>query len=409
MNDWFRRLVTSIGLPALIGVGTGAVVAVLSTATEGVALPALAALPGLAPAAFSPLALLVTLAVVRFVTRSSEPATTELYLETANAPEGRLPLRQIPGRVLAGVTTVAFGGSQGLESPSALLGASLAQILGGGRFTLSQDERRALLMAGAGAGIAAVFSSPGAGALYGMEIPFRRDVDARNLVPCAVAAACGYGVRIAIAGPANLVVLDAAPEIDLAFVAGALVVAVAAGLAARLFAEATSAARALARRGTPLSRAVLGGFVLAGLAAAGFELTGSWISFGPGYVAAEWLGAATHPIGLLGLALLVRSAGTLVCVYGGGGGGVFTSLACTGVFVGWIVAGALGIGGDAYALLGAACVLGAAYHIPLATMFYVAESGGGVPFSMLGLVAVALAQAIVADASVATSQRDSRG
>jgi CIC family chloride channel protein len=404
-----RSLGVGVLLPALIGVATGAGVAGLSALAEGLALPHLAALPGLWPAAFSPLALLVTLAVVRFVTRASRPATTELYIETYHEPGATLPLRQLPGRLLAGLTTVGFGGSQGLESPSALLGASLGQLLGAARgVALDAAERRTLFMAGAGAGIAAVFSSPGVGALYGMEVPWRRDVDAPRLVPCAVAAACAYGVRSALVGPSHLVTLDAVPPLDVAFVGGAVGVALAAGVVARLFATATSAAHALARRGSAVSRASFGGATLALLAAAGYLGTGSWITFGPGYVAADWLFSAPHAVALLAAALLVRTAGTLVCVYGGGGGGVFTSLACTGAFTGQIVAQLLGRTDDAYALLGAACVLGSAYHIPLAAMLYVAESGGGVGLSMLGLGAVALSQALVGDASVSDAQRDAR-
>lgn len=404
-----RSLAVQVLLPALIGVATGAGVAGLSSLAEGRALSALAGLPGLWPVAFSPLALLVTLAVVRFVTRASRPATTELYIETYHQPEARLPLRQLPGRLLAGLTTVGFGGSQGLESPSALLGASLGQMLGAGRrVALAAGEQQALLMAGASAGIAAVFSSPGVGALYGMEIPWRRDVDAPRLVPCAIAAACAYGARAALVGPSHLVVLERVPPMDAAFVGGAVLVALASGAAARLFAAGTSLAHRLAQRGTPLLRSSLGGALLAALAAAAFLLTGSFLTFGPGYVAAGWLFSAPHAAALLGLALAIRTAGTLVCVYGGGGGGVFTSLACTGAFVGQIVSHGLGRTDDAYALLGAACVLGSAYHIPLAAMLYVAESGGGVGLSMLGLGAVALSQALVGDASVSEAQRDAR-
>ena len=38
----------------------------------------------------------------------------------------------------------------------------------------------------------------------------------------------------------------------------------------------------------------------------------------------------------------MRAAATLTCVYGGGGGGVFTALACCGAFVGQLVAEVVG-------------------------------------------------------------------
>src|SRR5919197_4304850 len=236
-------------------------------------------------------------------------------------------------RALGALATVSGGGSQGLESASAISGAAAGDILGRLlRARVPEDERRSLMVAGASAGIAAVFSSPGVGALYGIEIPFRRDIDARRLVPCAIAAAWSFAVRDAIAGARHLVVLETAPVVDATFIAGVVLVGVACGLGARLFARVGEDLKRLARRGTPLARAAAAGTVLAGLAVAGRALSGTWITFGPGYVAAHWLDAGPHPIWLLLATLLVRTAGTLICVYGGGGGGVFTSLACTGVF-----------------------------------------------------------------------------
>ena len=161
----------------------------------------LVALPGSWPAVFSPLALLVTLGVATWITRASRPSTSELYIVTYHSPDARLPLRQVPGRVLGAMTTVSFGGSQGLESASALIGAAFGQLTRRlFRNGFPEEERRALMVCGASAGIAAVFSSPAVGALYGIEIPFRRDVDARRLVPCAVAAASAYAVRTTLVG-----------------------------------------------------------------------------------------------------------------------------------------------------------------------------------------------------------------
>src|SRR4029453_1897530 len=80
--------------------------------------------------------------------------------------------------------------------------------------------RRSVMVAGASAGMAAGFSSPGVGTLYGIEIPFRRDIDERRLVPCAIAAVSSFAVRDAIAGARHLVVLDAAPIADGTFMAG---------------------------------------------------------------------------------------------------------------------------------------------------------------------------------------------
>jgi CIC family chloride channel protein len=393
--------------PVVIGVLTGACVAAASGMVEGQLLSRLAMLPGFVPALFSPLALLATWAVGRYVTRTFTPATSELYIQTYLTPGGRLPLREVPGRLLAAITTVGFGGSQGFESPSALIGASWSQLLS--RWSPSEDTRRTLLAAGASAGIAAVFSSPAVGALYGIEVPYRKDADAPRLAPCAIAAVSAYLVRDALIGVHPLLAIKPLPPIDGMYVLACVAVAIACGLGARLFAVIEGALRAIGRRQTRLRRAAIGGVVLMGLAAAGYALSGAWITFGPGYVAADWLTGGAHPLWLIGAVLAVRAAGNLVCVYGGGGGGVFTSLACNGAFIGQLFAEAMGRGhSHLLALLGAACFLAAGYRLPIAGMLWIGEQSGNVIISIAGLAAIAVSQLLMGDESVSDAQVEER-
>jgi CIC family chloride channel protein len=362
------------------------------------------------PALFPPLALLLTLLVSWYVTRAEAPATAELYILTYHQPGARLPFRQLPGRLLAAATTVAFGGSQGFESASVLIGAAWGSLLTRWPTAPVPDgARRSCLAAGASAGIAAVFSSPVIGTLYGVEVPYRRDMDAPRLTPCAIAAVVSYLTRAWLIGARPIVGVPGEANLDAAFLAGCLVVAVACGLGARLFARAEEGLRVLAHHSSHLQRALMAGAVLAGLAWAGHALCGAWITFGPGYIASDWALAQPHPLWLLGVALLIRVSGNLVCVYGGGGGGVFTSLACAGVFIGQLVAEAVGCTQTRLlALLGAACFLGSGYRLPLACMLFVAEASGRLDVTAVGLVAVALGQVLMGNASVSDAQFDRR-
>ncbi len=403
-----RRLAVQVVVPALIGALTGACVAGASHLVEDLALRSLATLPDPWPAAPSLLALLLTLLVVRFVTRVARPATAEVYILAFHEPHGRVTLRELPGRVLAAAVTVAGGGSQGLESPSALLGAAFGQIAGE-RLRMTQAELRSWLISGASAGIAAVFSSPGVGAMYGIEVPFRRDLDATRLVPAAVAAGAAYATRVALVGPSLLVTFAGEPILDSTFALGCLLVALGCGFGGRLFALATEALHGVAHQLSPVLRAATGGVLLATLAWSGHALTGSWITFGPGYVAADWLASGQHAAWLLGVTLLIRTAGTLTCVYGGGGGGVFTSLSVSGVFIGVLVAELLGrTESNFLPLLGGACFLAAGYRIPLAGMLLVAESTGDLLLTVVGLAAVGLGQVLMADDSVSDAKHEAR-
>jgi CIC family chloride channel protein len=390
-------------VPALIGAATGAIIAGL-TVLENWSLGQLIALPGSWAALFSPIALLATLLVFTFPTRMPKPATSELYIRTYHQDDPTLPLWQIPRRVLAALTTVCFGGSQGQESTSALIGGSLGELLHRGA-RIPSEERRTLLAAGASAGIAAVFSSPCAGVLYGIEVPFRNKVDATRLAPCAIAAASSWAVRFLVIGTRPIVAGQPIGQIDAIFLGACFLVAIACGVGARLFALSEGGLHALARWIAPWPRALSGGVFLGLLAWAGFGLTGKWITFGPGYVAADWATGTPHSGWVVALALIIRMGGNLACVYGGGGGGVFTSLACNGALIGQGIAAMIGRPeAVALPLLGAACFLGAGYRLPLACLLFLAEQAQDVQLVCIGAAALGMGQIIMGSASVSDAQ-----
>ena len=75
---------------------------------------------------------------------------------------GRVPIVKL----FASAITIGTGGSGGREGPIAQIGAGFGSLLGR-LLRLSPSERRVLLAAGMGAGIAAIFRAPLAGALRG--------------------------------------------------------------------------------------------------------------------------------------------------------------------------------------------------------------------------------------------------
>jgi H+/Cl- antiporter ClcA len=107
-----RTLTVMVAAPAVIGMATGACVAGASLVVEGVVLGRVSALPGLLPVACALVALLLTLAVSVYVMRVARPSTAELYITTYHDPQAHIPLRQLPGRVLAAATTVGLGGAR---------------------------------------------------------------------------------------------------------------------------------------------------------------------------------------------------------------------------------------------------------------------------------------------------------
>jgi H+/Cl- antiporter ClcA len=75
-------------------------------------------------------------------------------------------------KLFASAITLGTGGSGGREGPIAQIGAGFGSWLGG-LLHLRPAERRLLMAAGMGAGIAAIFRAPLAGALFAAEVLYR--------------------------------------------------------------------------------------------------------------------------------------------------------------------------------------------------------------------------------------------
>jgi CIC family chloride channel protein len=83
------------------------------------------------------------------------------------------PLRIIPVKFVGGLLAIGAGLALGREGPTVQMGGSLALLLG--RIARrTEDECKALLAAGAGAGLATAFNAPIAGAVFVLEELVRR-------------------------------------------------------------------------------------------------------------------------------------------------------------------------------------------------------------------------------------------
>ena len=102
-------------------------------------------------------------------------------------------------KLLTSALTIGGGLTSGREGPIAQIGAavgsSVADIL-----KLTARERNIALAAGLGAGIAAIFKAPLAGAIIGAEIFYTEDFEVEALVPGLVASVIGYSIVGAVTG-----------------------------------------------------------------------------------------------------------------------------------------------------------------------------------------------------------------
>ncbi len=96
-------------------------------------------------------------------------------------------------KLLTSAITIGSGGTSGREGPIAQIGAGLGTQIAKA-FKLTERERRIALAAGLGAGIAAIFKAPLAGAILSGEIFYRHDFEAEAMIPGFIASTVSYTI-----------------------------------------------------------------------------------------------------------------------------------------------------------------------------------------------------------------------
>ena len=110
------------------------------------------------------------------------------YHHKQGAMRARVPLV----KMLASAITLGSGGSGGREGPIAQIGAGFGSVVAK-LLHMRAAERRILLAAGMGAGIAAIFRAPLAGALFASEVLYRSpEFEPEVIMPAAISSVVAY-------------------------------------------------------------------------------------------------------------------------------------------------------------------------------------------------------------------------
>lgn len=342
--------------------------------------------------------------------------------------------RRVPlVKALTTMLTLGTGGSGGREGPTMLIGGGIGSEVGR-LLRVTERERRVLLVAGAAAGMSAVFRTPLGAALLAVEVLHRDDFESDALVPAVLASVVSYSVFISFFGESTLFAHGRYPFVPVHLPLYALL-AVAISIAAIGFERAMHAvrARATASRLPTWARPAMGGLFL-GLFTTpilllvaphvGKEGQGLGI-LGGGYGAAQvaitgaaWLPGGWRAVELLALLGVVKIVATALTVGSGGSAGDFgPSLVIGGLFGGAFGRAAALLFHDpridpgAFALVGMATFYGGLAHVPLASLVMTCELTGSydllVPLMLAeGIAFVSLRRRSLYQAQVPT-RRDS--
>ena len=112
--------------------------------------------------------------------------------------ESRIPPRVTILKPLSAAISIGTGGPFGAEGPIIATGGALGSVLGQ-IFTVTADERKTLLAAGAAAGMAATFGSPVSAVLLAIEL-LLFEFRPRSIIPVALASVTATAVRMLYVG-----------------------------------------------------------------------------------------------------------------------------------------------------------------------------------------------------------------
>lgn len=349
-------------------------------------------------------------ALLRYIFRDQSTSTSDDYVKSFHSGE-RLRLSTLGPRLTGSIATIGTGGAVGFEGPSVLLGATFGQWIGAKwPKIVGFRSDRTLLIAGAAAGVAAVFKAPATGVLFALEVPYRRDISRHALIPALVAAASAYLVFVLLLGSDSLIEV-AIPEFDFSEeIGGAIVLGFASGIVARGLVQLFSASKAAPKKIRARYLIPVSGIALALSVVAAGPLVDLPVTLGPGANAV--VNVVLDPgIGVWTIValFLLRAVATSATLAGGGLGGVFIPLAVQGLLLGRIVevvfdAPSTGL----FPVIGLAAVLGAGYRTPLAAVMFVAETTGRAEFVIPALIATAVSQALMGEKSISQGQVSAR-
>jgi H+/Cl- antiporter ClcA len=353
-------LATIVG--AIVGLSTGAFLEALAWATGGMKQHEYSFL--LLPVAFFTSALLI-----KKLAPDAAGHGTEKVIEAIHKSSGKIPVLVVPVKLVATVITLATGGSAGKEGPCAQIGAGLASLFAD-IIKFDEADRKKLVICGVSAGFAAVFGTPIAGSIFGVEVLFVGAILYDVLLPSFIAGITAYQVSAALGVTYFHQPISLLPAFSEGFLAIVMVAGIFFGLCSWLLIEVLQLGERLSaklRVWSPL-RGLVGGAAVVILA----------LIFSKQYLG---LGLSTIEACLRGehvewYAFLLKPLFTSLTLAFGGSGGIVTPIFFVGATAGAFFAMMTGLNVATFSAIGLSSVLAGAANTPIAASIMAVELFG---------------------------------
>jgi H+/Cl- antiporter ClcA len=316
-----------------------------------------------------PLAMLLSVIIVKYFAPEAEGHGTEKVIEAVHKRAGKINPLVVPVKLLATIITIAFGGSAGKEGPCAQIGAGLSSAMAD-LLRFDDKDRRRLVICGISAGFATVFGTPIAGAIFGVEVLFVGGLLYDVLLPSFVSGIVGYHVSSLLGITYFHHTLNFVPVFSSFFFIKVCLGGLFFGLCSFLFIEMLNYFKGVTLKiKVPMPyKGILGGVILVGLT---FLVSTRYLGLGLDTIESALEGGQI-PWG----ASFIKMLFTTITLNFGGSGGIVTPIFFIGATAGNVFGHALGLDPAVFAAIGMVSLLAGAANTPISASIMAVELFG---------------------------------
>ena len=324
----------------------------------------------------------------------------------------KLSVRSSIAKLITSAITIGSGGTSGREGPIALIGAGLGSSIASW-FNLKEKERREALAIGLGAGVAAIFKAPLAGAIISAEVFFKRDFYIETMIPSFVASVVSYSVFGSVFGFQPIFSTEIPPfkYSEILHLLAYAILGIICGIFSRFYTKVFFTIQNTFKR-LPVAeylKPAIGGFVAGAIGAVLPPVIGN----GYGWLQLIMDGEITDYTFIF-LSAIGVVLGVSFTIGSGGSGGVFGP----SVMIGGLLGASFSLFMNSYygtelhtpsfTIVGMVALFAAAAKAPLSTLILIAEMTGGYDLLVPAMIAVPIAYFLSGERSIFPSQVNTR-